>query len=62
MMEEDSADDEARQMLEAFASVGATRFNVTWTNSAGHPRRPRALHHTLKSLAARCRKPETKTG
>ena len=29
----------AQAMLDAFASVGATRFNLTWTNSAGEPRR-----------------------
>src|ERR1700730_1009830 len=29
----------ARAMLDAFASVGATRFDVTWTTSAGDPRR-----------------------
>jgi hypothetical protein len=29
----------ARAMLDAFASVGADRFDVTWTNSAGDPRR-----------------------
>ena len=37
-MGEDSANTahaEARAMIEAFASVGATRFDVTWTNSAG---------------------------
>jgi hypothetical protein len=30
---------EARAMLDVFASVGATHFDVTWTNSAGDPRR-----------------------
>jgi hypothetical protein len=37
-MGEDSAKTghiEARAMIEAFASVGATRFDVTWTNPAG---------------------------
>jgi hypothetical protein len=37
-MGEDSANTghtEARAMIEAFASVGATRFDVTWTNAAG---------------------------
>jgi hypothetical protein len=29
----------AQAMLDAFASVGADRFDVTWTNSAGDPRR-----------------------
>jgi hypothetical protein len=33
----------AQRMLDIFASVGAERFHVTWTNSAGHPRRPRGL-------------------
>jgi hypothetical protein len=32
---------EARAMLDAFASVEATSFNLTWTNSAGEPRRSR---------------------
>jgi hypothetical protein len=40
----------ARAMLDAFASVGATRFNVSWTNSAGDPRRPRSLQKSLQSL------------
>jgi hypothetical protein len=40
----------ARTMLEIFASVGAERFHVTWTNSAGHPRRPRSLRKNLQSL------------
>ena len=30
---------EARAMLDAFASVGATRFDVTWTNAAGDKER-----------------------
>jgi hypothetical protein len=34
-MGEDSANIEAQRMLEAFASVGATRFDMTWTNAAG---------------------------
>src|ERR1700677_1294089 len=29
----------ALAMLDAFASVGATRFDVTWTNAGGKPRR-----------------------
>jgi RepB DNA-primase from phage plasmid len=29
----------ARAMLDAFISVGADRFNLTWTNQAGEPRR-----------------------
>jgi hypothetical protein len=32
---------EARRMLDAFASVGATGFNVTWTSIADQPRRSR---------------------
>jgi hypothetical protein len=34
-MGEDSANIEAQRMLEAFASVGATRFDMTWTNAGG---------------------------
>jgi hypothetical protein len=52
-MEETSADTPlaaARTMLEIFASVGAERFHVTWTNSAGQPRRPRLLRKNLQSL------------
>jgi hypothetical protein len=30
---------EARRMLETFASVGATHFDVTWTNLQDQPRR-----------------------
>jgi RepB DNA-primase from phage plasmid len=40
----------ARRMLDIFASVGAERFHVTWTNSAGQPRRPRSLRKALQSL------------
>jgi RepB DNA-primase from phage plasmid len=40
----------ARRMLDIFASVGAERFHVTWTNSAGRPRRPRSLRAALQSL------------
>lgn len=36
-----TAQRDARAMLDAFASVGATSFNLTWTNSAGEPRRSR---------------------
>jgi hypothetical protein len=32
---------EARRMLELFASVGATSFNMTWTNVQDQPRRSR---------------------
>ena len=39
----------ARRMLDIFASVGADRFHVTWTNSAGRPRRPRSLRKNLQS-------------
>jgi hypothetical protein len=31
------------RMLEVFGSVGATRFTMTWTNTAGMPRSPRSL-------------------
>jgi hypothetical protein len=34
-----TAHDAARAMLDSFASVGATRFDVTWTNNAGQPKR-----------------------
>jgi RepB DNA-primase from phage plasmid len=40
----------ARRMLDIFAGVGAERFHVTWTNSAGSPRCPRSLRSTLQSL------------
>jgi len=40
----------ARTMLGIFASVGAARFHVTWTNSAGRPRRPSSLRKNLQSL------------
>jgi RepB DNA-primase from phage plasmid len=40
----------ARRMLDIFASVGADRFHVTWTDSTGHPRRPRSLRKNLQSL------------
>jgi hypothetical protein len=39
----------ARRMLDIFASVGAERFHVTWTNSAGRPRRPSSLRKNLQS-------------
>lgn len=37
--ESTTAHSEARRMLETFASVGATHFNVTWTNLADQPHR-----------------------
>jgi hypothetical protein len=40
----------ARSMLDIFMSVGAERFHLTWTNSAGQPRRPRSLRKNLLSL------------
>jgi hypothetical protein len=46
---------EARAMLEAFASVGATRFDVTWTNSAGDKQRfrgGRSLADLTRTLPA----------
>jgi hypothetical protein len=43
----------ARRMLDIFASVGAERFHVTWTNSAGSPRRPYSLRSNLLSVANR---------
>ena len=36
-----TAHSEARRMLDIFASVGATGFNVTWTNLQDQPRRSR---------------------
>jgi hypothetical protein len=42
----------ARTMLDIFASVGAERFHVTWTNSAGRPRRPRSLRKNLQALGS----------
>ena len=41
----------ARRMLDVFASVGAERFHVTWTNRAGSPRRPRSHAKTCNRLA-----------
>jgi hypothetical protein len=46
----------ARAMLDTFASVGATSFNLTWTNSAGEPRRSRKgvslaeITHTMPGM------------
>ena len=40
----------ARSMIDIFVSVGAECFQVTWTNSAGSPRRPRSLRSALQSL------------
>jgi hypothetical protein len=40
----------ARRMLDIFASVGADRFHVIWTTSAGRPRRPCSLRNNLQSL------------
>jgi RepB DNA-primase from phage plasmid len=36
-----TAHNAAQAMLDAFASVGAASFNLTWTNSTGEPRRSR---------------------
>lgn len=38
-----------RALIDIFASVGAAHFVVSWTNSAGSPRRPRTLRKTLQS-------------
>jgi len=46
----DTPHEAARRMLDIFGSVGADRFHVTWTDSAGDPRRPRSLRRTLQSL------------
>jgi RepB DNA-primase from phage plasmid len=51
----EGAETEARAMLEAFASVGATRFDVTWTNSAGDKQRfrgGRSLADLARTLPA----------
>ena len=40
----------ARSMIDIFVSVGTECFHVTWTNSAGSPRRPRSLRTVLQSL------------
>jgi len=50
----------ARSMLGIFASVGAARFHVTWTNSAGRPRRPSSLRKNLQSLGGPL--PQTNAG
>jgi hypothetical protein len=44
---------EAQRMLEAFGSVGAQSFDITWTNTAGDPRRPRTLTRALQSLGGK---------
>ena len=47
---------EAQAMLDAFASVGAARFDVTWTNAAGTKERfrrdvsPAELQHRLPEI------------
>jgi len=60
-MGEDSAttdEQEARRMLEIFSSAGATRFDVTWTDSAGDKQRFRrnvplaALSRSLPAILA----------
>ena len=48
----------ARAMLDSFASVGATHFDVTWINSAGDPRRPRSLRKALQSLGGKMPEPQ----
>jgi hypothetical protein len=53
-----SPHDAARAMLEAFAGVGASCFDVTWTNIAGDPRRPRTLRNALRVLGGALPKPE----
>lgn len=45
-----TAHDQARAMLDLFASVSASHFDVTWTNAAGHPRRPRRLRGKIRAL------------
>ena len=48
----------ARKMLGIFASVGADRFHVTWTNADGNPRRARSLRSSLQSLGGPLPQPE----
>ena len=45
-------------MLDSFASVGADRFHIAWTNSDGNPRRPRLLRAALQSLGGPLPQPE----
>jgi hypothetical protein len=40
----------ARAMLDAFTSIGAERFYLSWTSMARKPRRPRTLRRRLASL------------
>ena len=49
---------QARRMLDIFASVGAERFHVTWTNADGNPRRSRSLRSSLRSLGGPLPQPE----
>ena len=51
--------DEAQRMLEAFASVGAKSIDLTWTNAAGDPRRPRTLKRALQSLGGKLPEPKS---
>ena len=50
----------ARTMLDVFASVGAARFDVTWTNSAGKPRGPCSLRKKLQTLGDGMPEPENR--
>ncbi|MBV8890513.1 MAG: hypothetical protein JO266_00795 [Acidobacteria bacterium] len=52
----------ARRMLDIFAGVGAERFHVPWTNSAGDPQRPRSLRRNLQSLGEPLPTPIMPTG
>jgi hypothetical protein len=45
-------------MLEAFGSVGTDSFNISWTNAAGDPRRPRTLKKALQSLGGKMPEPK----
>ncbi len=49
---------QARAMLDAFASVGADRFHVTWTGADGNPRRARSLSAALQALRGPLPEPE----
>jgi hypothetical protein len=47
----DSVVSEARSMIDTFASVGAAKFNVSWTRAhIRKPARPRTLRKTLATL------------
>jgi hypothetical protein len=49
---------EAQRMVEAFGSVGATMVDITWTNAAGDPCRPRTMRRALRSLGGKLPEPK----